>query len=304
MFRSRWTRSASRTSASWSPSAASSARRTRRENGWWLIFFLKSSIWSTIISGTWETRPHSKTFERERTVLSCLRFIFSNLSNWDVELLLELSLCVAGGNERSREQVRLDFQGRGHLHSDHQEPHCWWGGNIQCEWTFSNLSLFCRSQYFQSEKSKTFLRLFGDMHGFHPALIVFDNHDIAFDFSSHNIWVILFSWILLTESMCFSWLCGSWTIWRLAVTSLSKVRRDSTGLKRVRVGAWQNDEVEFDEEEMLVPCQLLVWPAPSPLGPKFYLEKHNLHDPMAPNFTLKRVDRQDGKIVDMWHRFW
>ena len=46
------------------------------------------------------------------------------LSNWDVELLLELVSCVAGGNERSREQVRLDFQGRGHLHSDHQEPHC------------------------------------------------------------------------------------------------------------------------------------------------------------------------------------
>ena len=24
------------------------------------------------------------------------------------------------------------------------------------------------------------------------------------------------------------------------------------------VGAWQNDEVDVDEEEMLVPCQLLV----------------------------------------------
>ena len=44
-----------------------------------------------------------------------------------------------------------------------------------------------RSQYFQSEKSKTFLRIFGDMHGFHPAMTVFDNHDIPFDFSSHNI---------------------------------------------------------------------------------------------------------------------
>ena len=35
---------------------------------------------------------------------------------------------------------------------------------------------------------------------------------------------------------------------------------------------------------------------PSTLGPKFYLEKHNLHDPLAPNIALEmRVDRQEGK---------
>ena len=34
-----------------------------------------------------------------------------------------------------------------------------------------------------NQRNQKILRLFGDMHGFHPAMIVFHNHDIAFDFS-------------------------------------------------------------------------------------------------------------------------
>ena len=102
--------------------------------------YKKVTLLTLKIVGTWETRPPSKTFERVRMVLSCSRWASLFLF---IKFLVELLICVAGGNERSREQVWLDFQGRRHLHSDHQEPHCWWGGDIQCKWTFSYLCLCC-----------------------------------------------------------------------------------------------------------------------------------------------------------------